>query len=273
VGKKKRTMTITVSILVPSGIVLAADSRQVTETASGRLRVDSDKAEKIIQLGPRMAAMVNGQGSFYANREESPLSIGNILSSSASHLPKNIAVRDATVYLHRNLTTFLKKHISSTDSKQFGSSFFLAGYNPGKNIGELYRCDIPGKIILERRTNDAGAVWNGERAIINRLIMGYDPRLIESLANVVNIEHRDKCGQVLQGLQLHINFQTMPLQDAVDFAVLLVRTTIELMYFADGMVSSPAQFPTCGGDIEVAAITEAEGFCWLRHKILGVQYP
>jgi len=63
----------------------------------------------------------------------------------------------------------------------------------------------------------------------------------------------------------------MPLQDAADLAALLVGTTIKLLRFSDGLVGAPGQFPTCGGAINIAAITQAEGFRWLRHKSLEVR--
>src|ERR1700690_3141562 len=128
-------MTITVSILVPSGIALVADSRQVTETLSGQLRVDSDNAEKIIQLGPRLAAMVNGQGTFYSNRNESPNATGDILSIAAGKLPKNSTVKNAAVVLHEKINNGLKKHLNVTNVKRGGASFYVAGYGPGKEIG------------------------------------------------------------------------------------------------------------------------------------------
>ena len=43
-------MTITVCILVPTGIVLAADSRQITQSSQGYWRVDSDNANKIFRV-------------------------------------------------------------------------------------------------------------------------------------------------------------------------------------------------------------------------------
>jgi 20S proteasome alpha/beta subunit len=265
-------MTITISILVPSGIVFAADSRQVIESGTGQLRVDSDNAEKIIQLGPRLAAMVNGQGTFYSSRSESPQAIGDILRIIAKTLPKNSTAKNSADFLHKRITAILKKHLEVIKAKQAGISFYVAGYGLGNEIGELYRCDIPGGITLERKTNDAGAVWNGEHAIINRLILGYDQRLFEALlSSKMSTEQRETLGQSCRGMQLHINFQTMPLQDAIDLAVLLVHTTIELQRISDGLVGVPFQFPICGGAIDVAVITQAEDFRWLQHKSLEIR--
>lgn len=262
-------MTITVCILAPTGIVLAADSRQITQSFHGHWRVDSDNASKIFQLGPYLTASVYGQGTYYSSETESPQSIGTILHSVASHLTGDHTVREATTRIYRRVTNELKKHRGVTGTKEEGVGFYVAGYSPGENIGELYRCELPGKVTLERKTNDAGAVWNGQREIVDRLILGYDPRLFQFL-NPSEPHMALTDAKWRQKLQLHINFQTMPLQDAVDLAVLLVNATIKLEQLSDGIVGAPGQLPGCGGAIDVAVITPEEGFRWLQHKRLEV---
>lgn len=262
-------MTITVAILVPQGMVFAADSRQVLQSRSGHMRTDSDNAEKIYRLGPRLALMINGQDTYYLNEKESPQSIGKILQVTSARLPKNGGVGDAAIFLHHKVDILRKKHITVTKDENACITFFVGGYSLRKNIGELYRCDSPGRVTLERKTSDAGVVWNGEREIINRVLLGYDRRLfeiLESQAKPTKIQREN-----LHGLQLHINFQTMPLRDAVELAVILVRTTIDFQRFSDGLVGRPGQYPTCGGPIDVVAITYPEGFRWVQQKALEVR--
>lgn len=260
-------MTITIAILNPSGIVLAADSRQATHSATGQWRVNSDNADKIIQLGPRLAAMIAGQCTIYSSRGESPRSVGDILHSIVAQVPKNSKVKNVAIFLHRKITAHLKRHFSATNIKPTEVTFFIAGYNLGQDVGELYRCDVPGGVNLERKTNDAGAVWRGDFSIINRLIMGYDPDIYRVLTSQENqLYDTKKLDQHLQGLQLYIDYQSMPLQDAVELAILLVYTTIEFLRFSDGLIGRLGHFPTCGGAIDVAIITETEGFSWKQCK-------
>ena len=254
-------MTISVSILVPDGIVLATDSRQVVNSLSGQMRVDSDNATKIYQLGSHSAAIIVGQGSFYFNRVESPQPIGEILVNAFADLPKNTTVRNIANILHQKISSVLKKHCRVTKDNQSRVIFYIAGYNAKQNTGELYRCEAPGNAVLARKTNDAGAVWSGEDSYINRLILGYDPLFFEWLSPSEN----DSGQKIGKGLQLFINFQTMPLQDAVDLATSLVQITINLNKFSNGLVGSPGRFPTCGGKIDVAVITRLQGFQWLSH--------
>jgi hypothetical protein len=175
-------------------------------------------------------------------------------------------VKEAASLVHRQVAEGLERHRQVTTASRAGVTFHVAGYSPGQEIGALYRCEVPGKITLERETNDAGLVWNGQREIIDRLILGYDPRLFRFLKLPEN--KTASIRKQRQKLQLHISFQTMPLQDAVDLAVLLVHATIELQRLSDGIIGTPGQFPTCGGAVDVAVITLAEGFRWLQRKPL-----
>jgi 20S proteasome alpha/beta subunit len=260
-------MTIVVSILVPDGIALAADSRQVTISPSGQMRVDSDNTEKIYQLDSHLATAVVGQSTFYLNQTESPHSIGELLCHFSKELPKNYTIHKAANFLNQKMKAIFMKHVRTTKMRQGGMSFYLAGYNPGKHTGELYCCNVLGGVTLERTTNDAGAVWSGDREIINRLILGYDPELLHLFKG----EEAERIKRKLQEVQLYVNFQTMPLQDAINLAVLLVRNTIEFQSFSDGLVGALGHFPTCGGAVDVAMITGMDGFNWLRHKQIVVR--
>ena len=54
----------------------------------------------------------------------------------------------------------------------------------------------------------------------------------------------------------------MPLQDAVDYAVHLTRTTIDTLRFEP-------RHPTVGGPIDVITVT-AEGCTWIKRKRIDV---
>lgn len=266
-------MTVAVVVLIPEGVVLAADSRRISRSPSGQMRVDSDNTQKIFQLGSRLSVCVHGQGTFYTNGTESPQSIGNILSSIAGKLSNGCTYKTALV-LHQKMTDVLSRDHQVRGVQGTGVGLYVAGYDRANDVGELYCCDVPGKVALLRRTSDAGMVWSGYRTIIDRLVMGYDARLFgpELLLSGDRAEMRGSLEQQCRRLQLHISFQTMSLQDAIDLAVLLVRATTELQRLSDGIVGSPGQFPTCGGRIDVAVITPSEGFRWLQQRDLEASH-
>ena len=57
------------------------------------------------------------------------------------------------------------------------------------------------------------------------------------------------------------NYTAFSLQDAVDYAKFLIRTTADFQRFL-------GKFPTVGGDIDVALITNQVGFRWIAQKPL-----
>jgi len=64
------------------------------------------------------------------------------------------------------------------------------------------------------------------------------------------------------------NFQTMTLQDAVDYAIFLIKTTIDMQRFSDGIVMAPGAIAGCGGPIDVAVIQPNSGLQWVQQKEL-----
>ena len=57
-------------------------------------------------------------------------------------------------------------------------------------------------------------------------------------------------------------YPVFSLQDAIDYADFLIRTTINHQRFSQTI-------PTVGGDIDIALVTPFDGFQWIRQKCLG----
>ena len=261
-------MTIVISILTPDGIVLASDSRQIVHSVSKEGRVDSDNVQKIFQLNQYLGLVYWGQGNFYTDKEKSPRSFYSLIKSAAKNLPNNCSVEIAANLIHSDVKKVVQNHVSTIKNEQVGLGFYVGGYNfPDTEYGELYKCEIPGEVHLERTTSDAGMVWSGQSEIVDRLILGYDPRWRQFSRQ--NASKGDFFNKLQPKLQLLINFPTMHLQDAIDLAGFLVNTTIEMQRISDGIVGMPGYIAGCGGTIEIAVITSFEGFQWVKHKTLN----
>jgi hypothetical protein len=57
------------------------------------------------------------------------------------------------------------------------------------------------------------------------------------------------------------NFEVFSLQDAIDYAKFLIRTTADYQRFS-------GRLPTVGGDIDIALVTNHRGFQWIAQKEL-----
>jgi hypothetical protein len=231
-------MSLVVTVYVPSGIVMAADSRMTVlrsedrEEGEQKLRVQqqlvlSDNAYKVVELR----------------------SVGVGVSVYDAGVINNQPVDS---HVHR----FEEEAVTGEDDVITVTDKFLQyfqGNFPGVNVGFHVagyklegRASVPyvlvGHTVHEpqiRRVNATedgkvqyGITRAGDTLIANRMI---DP----------------------QHLPL---FPAMPLQDAVDYAVHLIRTTIDTMRFEP-------RFPSVGGPIDILVV-RPDGMSWVQRKEL-----
>lgn len=271
-------MSIIISVAVPDGIALAADSRQTYTNAGGNSRIGSDFVSKVFQLTPRIAVATFGWGFLQPSTANTIISIGALVEDFRATLNQEITVSEAARLLAEHFQQIYdyditSLHWNSAPLGGFAFGFQVLGYNTNSTVGEVYLCLIPpGNSNLLRNTNDAGCNWNGQTDVITRLVLGFDPR-IELLPFVQHaianpVPNQSTVADQLRGLQYIINWPSMTLQDAVDFALLMVNSTINMQRFSNGVVMNVGDVPGCGGEIDIAVITHREGFKWIQKKAL-----
>jgi hypothetical protein len=233
-----RPMSLVVSVYVPSGIVMAADSRmnvirsEDREEGEQKTRLQqqlvlSDNAYKVVRLrkvgvGVSVydASVINNQpvdSHVYRFEEEAVTPQDDVISVAAK---------------------FLKYFQEAFPS--VGVGFHVGGYRTEGKASVPYV--LVGHTVREpqiRRVNadkddrvQYGITRAGDTAVANRLI---DPK------------------------QLPL-FPAMPLQDAVDYATHLIRVTIDTMRFEP-------RFPSVGGPIDILVVTP-DGMRWVQRKDL-----
>lgn len=144
-------------------------------------------------------------------------------------------------------------------------TFLVAGYDEGEAYGRVFLFEIPNKPDLVERNQDQdfGMTWGGQHELVSRLIRGFDPRLPAVLESAGVPEEKVK--NVMQALQALLEFRipyhVLPLQDCVDLATFLVRTTITAQTLAVGVRG-------VGGPIEVAVVTRQQGLTFIQQKKL-----
>lgn len=258
-------MTIAVNIAVPEGIVFATDSRQTYTNAKNDVRVSSDNAQKLFQLGARHAGVTYGW-AFLCNRN-----IHSHVQDFKATVSSDLKTEDLAKALAKYLTEQYNKHIEKeydapVDEKNYALALLVGGYDAGDKEGKVYEIYVPGDEAHLIQTTDerVGAAWRGHTLVVGRLLKGYDTRLRE-------LEGFDeKLGKTLESAPLDylVDYWSMPLQDAIDLATFLVHTTIQMQRFSDGIRMTPGMSANCGGAIDVAIVEPDKGFLWMRHKIL-----
>jgi 20S proteasome alpha/beta subunit len=147
----------------------------------------------------------------------------------------------------------------------------VAGIDKDK-IGRAYSVLIPKGITNEKDTESCGAMWIGQTDVISRIVKGY-AREIEKLEFVKDSlgKNPKQISDQLNKVEYIINWGTITLQDAIDFCVLMTKTTENIQRFSDGTILSPGGISGVGGEIDVAVITPKSGFTWLKRKDLKAE--
>src|SRR5262249_19577762 len=144
------------------------------------------------------------------------------------------------------------------DSEDNVLGFIVGGYD-GTGVGQFQLVWLPSQTVRPgAATNSSGAHWQGESDVWIRLGKGYD--LLR-----LNTEGWDDAHlAALAALEYVVRFEAMALQDAIDYAEFIVRTTIDMQRFSHGTAGALGSFPSCGGPVELATITGRGGLEWVR---------
>lgn len=262
-------MSLGVVVKGPEGIVLATDTR-ITLNAQGPempspLLVNFDNATKLLTFGSphtSIAAVTYGEAT-----------VG--LRTAHSFIPeleptlgvKRLKVRE---YAEKLSDFFLERwkdaKLPVKTPLNGGMNFIVGGYDENAHYGEVFLFNVPNAPKPEPRNEGTqfGMTWGGQLEIASRLIHGYDPRLLELIQTQLKVPRKqvEKLSlSIGPDLEYKIPYDVLPLQDCVDLAAFLIRTTITAQNFAIAVRG-------VGGSIEVAAITRTEGLRWIQKKDL-----
>ena len=256
-------MSLCISISGPEGVVLAADTR-LTLTR-GEHTVSFDNASKLLHVGDKVAAAVYGTASIGtqpihtfvpAFKRAIP---GMMKEDGRNFLPIPGVEPPLTVEEYANyLVRFFRGRWQAVHGEQPpGTSFLVAGVSPGKPHGERYRINNLGD---PDSAPSFGLSWGGQLGTVGRLIKGFDFSLFRYIA--AQYPEEDIAQHFKQWdsqTNVTLPYDSMPLQDCVDLAVLLTETTIKLQALS---VTSRG----VGGEVEVITITPEGGTEWVRRR-------
>ena len=266
-------MSLGVAIKGPEGIVLAADSRVTLEARPpGQgvvLPIFYDNASKLLSFEKQryVGAVTYGQ-AVIGRRTAHSLLPELELSLGEKRLPVGeFAEALSDFFLARWRDSMPKTY----DGPQI--TFVVAGFDPDEPYGEVHLFDIPGNPKPTPRTpkGEFGMTWGGQLDIASRIFHGYDPSLIQLLAKETGQPESTVC-QWLQRMQpqlsLPIPWEFLPLQDCINLATAMIRTT---MVFQNAAI----RLRGVGGPVDVAVITRIDGLQFIQRKKLAgeLAYP
>ncbi len=259
-------MSLGVVIKGPEGIVLAADSRvtlEVQRENTPSIPVHFDNATKLLSFKdhPYVGGVTYG-GAIIGLR-----TAHSYIPEFENELSKE---RIKVSEFAQKLSDFFSERWQEAAQHGFTGAdmvFIVGGYSEGQPYGEVYIFSIPSQANPEPRNlgeNNFGMTWGGQMQLATRLINGYDPMLLAVLKEELKLP--DERLVQLQAtfkekLQFMIPYQVLPLQDCVNLATLLIRTTISAQSVGIGLRG-------VGGSIDVATITRTEDLTYVQTKTI-----
>ena len=143
-------------------------------------------------------------------------------------------------------------------------TFIVAGFDEGQPYGRVFEVNIPtipGPVEHQPKAGDFGLSWGGQREIVDRLMQGFDARVLGIVKAILPMtpQQEHQIVVALTQLQLPVPLQAMPLQDCIDLALFFIKSTIDAQKLA-------VQVRGCGGFVDLATITRRDGFSFIQRK-------
>jgi hypothetical protein len=260
-------MSLGIAIKGPEGVVLAADSRVTIFTQAPQMADQPlmlipstfDHATKLLRVRhenqKHVAAITFGAGAIGMTEPR----------TARSYMPEfekqlGAAARMSVQEFANALSAFFGKRWTDggmpVDMGQQNDMFFyVGGYDGDDPYGKVFGFSVPTapEPVLAIEDGQFGAAWGGQREIVDRLVQGFDPQVPIFAEESLGIapEHRNPnelYNQLKVKVGAPIPWQFLPLQDCVDLAMFLIKTTIAYQRFTVGIRG-------VGGATDVAAIT------------------
>jgi hypothetical protein len=280
-------MSLGIAFKGAEGVVLAADSRVTLATvAQGNLGVPGlpqqllvtatfDNATKLLETKSQryVGAVTYGAGVI---GQRAPRTANSFVPEFERELERELK-KDVNGQPERLPVEKFAKRFADFFLKQWKTSgmpdelppgqdmiFLVGGYDPDAAYGRIFEIFIPNRPVPNELIPDQfGAAWGGQREITDRIIQGFDaqlPGLVQDLLNIP-VQQRDPAleAKLKSKLQLSIPWQFLPLQDCVDLAIFIVKSTVNLQKWLVGLRG-------VGGVVDVATITRTEGFKAIQRK-------
>ena len=251
-------MTICVSVKTRDGVVLGTDSMATVMLPSSDgqpvIAKAYSNARKLVQIGDLpIGVFTYGIGNLgqrtvyshileYSKSDRTEKTVEGIAAGLATHMWAE------------------HKRITNGSEERLSLGLYVAGYSEGSALPEekeVVFLDINStEPLLVRSIHGFGANWRGVPLPFTRLFNGYDSRFFQILEE--QGVTKDIVQKVMQenSLAANVVFEAMPLQDAINFAVYVLRTTIGFTSFEIGT-------PSCGGQLQIAVISEEAVFQWV----------
>lgn len=242
-------MSLVIVTYVPEGIVMASDSRQWVKIEGKTPEGRDFKVETVSSDAVMKTFLLEEQQVGISNFGQDLLNGVPMGSYIKRFIEEELVAADDLATIPKKLVEYFKKSFPDADA-----GFHVAGYKKEvrASVPHVYRCHVA-KNTVERRNVKPdgsltyGASWSGQIDVLT------------SIVSPVMAKDEKGADKVIRA-PAPIIWDAMTLQDAIDFSIYAIRTTIDTMRFQ-------ARPKNVGGPIDVLVLTPEEAK-WIQRKEL-----
>jgi len=242
-------MSLVVVVYVPEGIVMSSDSRQSITIEGKRPTGEEFKVETVNSDAVVKTFLLREQQVGISNFGKDLLNGVPMSSYIKRFIDEELVTADDVSSIAQKLVGYFRKSFPNADA-----GFHVAGYKKeGKaSIPYVYHCHVAKNTVERRNVKPGGsllyrATWSGQIDVLTSII---NPVVVK--------RGKGQKDEVIRA-PAPIVWDAMTLQDAIDFSIYAIRTTIDTMRFQ-------ARPKNVGGDIDVLLLTPNREPRWIQRK-------
>lgn len=241
-------MSLIIAVYVPEGIVMASDSRQSITIGGTRPTGEEFKVETVNSDAVMKTFLLGQQQVGISNFGQDLLDGVPMGSYIRRFIEESLVTADDVTTIPDKLVRYFRQSFPKADV-----GFHVAGYRKdGKSsIPYVYHCHVSRNKVDRRNAKPDGSVvygatWSGQIDILT------------SIVNPVAVKDEEGKQKIVRS-PAPIVWDAMTLQDAIDFSIYAIRTTIDTMRFQ-------ARPKNVGGPIDVLLLTSESPPDWVQRK-------
>lgn len=242
-------MSFVIAVYVPEGIVMASDSRQAVTVEGKNPEGKSFKVETVNSDAITKTFLLDKHQVGISNFGQDMLGGIPIASQIKRFMEEDLGSSDNVETVPKKLVSYFRRSFPEADV-----GFHVTGYRKeGKiSVAHVYSCHVARNAAERRNIKPSGSIsfgaaWSGQTDILTSILI---PVVVKD----------EKGADKAVRSPSPIIWDAMSLQDAIDFAIYAIRTTIDTMRFQ-------ARPKNVGGPIDVLVLTPDEAR-WIQKKEL-----
>ena len=263
-------MSLTVTVICPEGVVVAADSRVTLSYYLNPESVEKTIVQSNFDNATKLMTLVSPHNYVAISTVGAGTIADRTIHSYAAEFHETLGEERLKIREYaEKLETFYQTQWDNAGHNADDSDiqFQVAGLDEGELYGELYNVTVPkgkSKPVQLIKPGLFNVAWNGDISIVTRLVNGIDPTIAFNLmAAGFDKTVTEKISAIIASVPgINYPISTYALQDGINLARFLIKSTVQ----GQNLLQTQR---TVGGNIDICIITSENGCSFISKKELS----